>query len=471
MKLVSWGGAGEVTGSMHMIITDSGKKLLIDCGLLYEKNRDFVQSNLQFPFSPNSIDVVILTHAHLDHSGNLPNLIRQGYEGRVICTSPTKELIHYLLEDSLQIQLNQLAKQQSQKPRKGQRKKKLDRSEGLLYTHRHIEQLMEQCQTLDYGIEKEVIPGCTMCFYQAGHILGAASVLLKIQQEDGSEKSIGFSGDIGNWNAKLTPDPEFMPPADYLVCESTYGGRTHSKVSNAEAMLLEQVKKTCVDLRGKLIIPAFSVGRTQAILFTLHQLYRRGELPEIPIYTDSPLAIKTTGLYHKYSHLLNKEARDFERQYGDLFDFDLLHTLTNPRHSDAISTDSEPCVIVSAAGMLEGGRIQQHVRHNISNPFSAILIAGFCAVGTFGHTLLSGISHVRINKKDKPVMAQIRQTDVFSAHPDHHLLLEYVHKSVSDNTRMVILVHAEPASAAALQKDIRVFKDAMVAVKGQEIHL
>ncbi|MCK9481534.1 MAG: MBL fold metallo-hydrolase [Bacteroidia bacterium] len=469
MKLTCWGAAGTVTGSMHLLETDSGRRILVDCGLYYEKkNKDITEHNRRFPFSPKSIDAVILTHAHIDHSGNLPNLVNQGFEGNIYCTAPTKELSLYLLEDSVNIQMAALDKTFVKKKSKKHKKKNIE--EGLLYNYKHIKQMLGQVVTIDYQVSKRVLDDIEITFYNAGHILGAASVMVKVI-EGNEEKTIGFTGDLGNYNSKLMIDPTPLPQPDFLVTEATYGGRLHADGKNAMDLLLDEVVETCVNKRGKLIIPAFSVGRTQAIIFTLHQLYVAGRLPNIKIFTDSPLAIKTTRMYETYIDLLNNEAKDFHKNYGDIFAFDLLYTLLSPEHSESISLDPEPCVIISAAGMVEGGRIQQHVRTNISNPHSSILIAGYCAEGTFGHLLLQGLSHVVINQKERPVLATIKQTDGFSAHPDHKGLLDFIHKTQGSNTRKVVIVHSDPASAKALKEAISPSHHPEMAERGKVFEL
>ncbi|MCO6495314.1 MAG: MBL fold metallo-hydrolase [Bacteroidetes bacterium] len=469
MKLTCWGAAGTVTGSMHLLETESGRRILVDCGLYYEKkNKDITENNRHFPFNPRGIDAVILTHAHIDHSGNLPNLVNQGFDGKIYCTPPTKDLTGYLLEDSVNIQMAAMDKTTVRK--KSHKKIKKNISESLLYSYKHIKQTVEQMEMLDYNQTLSIFDDIEILFVNAGHILGAASVLIKVREEN-ETKTIGFTGDLGNNHSKLMIDPIPLPQPDYLVTEATYGGRFHMTGKDVRDVLLEEIQNTCVNQSGKLIIPAFSVGRTQAIIFTLHQLFVEGRLPNIKIYTDSPLAIKTTRMYETYVDLLNEEAKAFHKKYGELFEFDRLYTLLNPEHSESISLDPEPCVIISAAGMVEGGRIQQHVRTNISNANSTILIAGYCAEGTFGHLLLQGLSHVVINKKERPVLAKVRQTDGFSAHPDHKGLLDYIQKSSGENTEKVIIVHSDPESAAALKDALNPQLHAEVAERGKVYEL
>lgn len=469
MKLTCWGAAGVVTGSMHLLETNSGQRILIDCGLYYEKkNKDITESNRHFPFNPKSIDAVVLTHAHIDHSGNLPNLVNQGFAGKIFCTSPTKELSAYLLEDSVNIQMASIDKTVFMK--NNSHKKKKNQSESLLYSYKHIKQTIEQVVTMDYNRSRSIANDVEITFVNAGHILGAASVLIKVT-EGNDIKTIGFTGDLGNSDAKLTIDPIPLPQPDFLVMEATYGGRFHTKGKDVKEVLLQEVIETCVNKKGKLVIPAFSVGRTQAIIFTLHQLFVEGRMPAVKVFTDSPLAIKTTRMYESYIDLLNAEAKDFHKKHGDLFEFDLLYTLLNPVHSESVSLDSEPCVIISAAGMVEGGRIQQHVRTNISNPDSTILIAGYCAEGTFGHLLLQGLSHVVINKKERPVRATVKQTDGFSAHPDHTGLLHYIHQATDENTSKVIIVHSDTQSAQAFKDAISPKLHPEVAERGKVYEL
>jgi metallo-beta-lactamase family protein len=466
MKLTCWGAAGTVTGSMHLIETEVGAKILIDCGIYYEKNKDITENNLQFPFDPKSIDAIVLTHAHIDHCGNLPNLIRQGFEGPIYCTAATKELTYHLLEDSLHIQMHDAEKKGVKKKAAGKHIKIRTRDINLLYSFKDIKRTMELMQTLNYNEETGIGFGNLLTFYNAGHILGAASAFMQIQDGILGTKTIGFTGDLGNNNTKLTVNPTPLPAPDFLVTEATYGGRKHQEEKDAKEVLLAHIQQTCVNLNGKLIIPAFSVGRTQAILFTLNQLYQEGRLPQINIYTDSPLAIKTTGLYSLHVDLLNEEAKEFYKKNHQLFEFEQLHTVSNPRHSELVSVGYEPCVIVSAAGMVEGGRIQQHIRNNISNPFSTVLIAGYCADGTLGHLLLQGLSHITVNKKEKPVMAQIKRTDVYSAHLDHDGLVDYIFKTTQDKTKKIFLVHADPFSAQALKADLESHIPTVIAEKG-----
>lgn len=453
MKITFWGAAKQVTGSMHLMELPGGTRVLIDCGLDYEKRKEFEERNAQFPFDPKSIDLLVLTHAHIDHSGNVPNLVRQGFHGTVIGTEPTLELSDYLLHDSLNIQrMEMAAKQKNQWKLTGKKGKKP--SVQTLYSKKHITEMLEMSYTLGYGEEFKFNDELSLSLHEAGHILGAASVRFIIK-ESNNVKYVGFTGDLGNANSKLVPDPIPMKGLDYLISESTYGGRKHSNDSrNAEDAMLEEIIETCVNRGGKLVIPAFSVGRTQAIIFTIHQLYRAGKLPEIPIFTDSPLAIRSTKVYQHNVEFLNEEARHFQGQNGSLFDFPLLQVIEDEKESEILSVMNQPCVIISAAGMVEGGRIQMHVRNNVGFPENTILIAGFCAEGTLGHRLLQGQDFVEINRKPRPVFAKIKRTDVFSAHPDHPQLINYFQASNQGNLKEIFLVHGDPTQMEILANDV-----------------
>ena len=440
----SYGAARQVTGSMHLLNID-GFQLLLDCGLDYERD-DFgnPRSNLDFDFNPEQIDAIILSHAHIDHSGNIPNLVRQGFEGKIYCTPATAMLVMDLWSDSLNIQRSD--------QRKNSKKKK---NSEVLYAERHIELASRQIEQIGYRIKHRISDEIYFEFYQAGHIPGAASVALEM--ESGNKTiNLGFSGDLGNFDSALMQDPKALPNLDYFLSESTYGGRFHSKESSRTEAIYAHIKETCIQNRGKLIIPAFSIGRTQAILFTIHQLYREGRIPEwLNVYTDSPLAIRSTRVYEKCLPDLNQEAQDFHQQYGDLFQFDNLKTIVEPAQSDYISQSYEPSVIVSAAGMLEGGRIQKHIRNNIGFHNNRILIAGYCAEGTLGAKLLEGLPTIRINKKEKRVEASVFRTDAFSAHLDTQGLLDYYQSMEASKLKQLFFVHGDEENMLELQRRVK----------------
>ncbi len=455
MKLTFWGAARQVTGSMHLLTLADGYTILIDCGLDYENRKTFDEDNSNFPFLPESIDVVILTHAHIDHSGNLPNLVKQGYAGQILCTDASVDLTKNLLLDSLNVQQIESNKRHNIRKKKSKKSKSFrgNKDAVTLYGRKHVDAVNDAMVGIAFRQPLKISDQLTIEFFEAGHILGAASVKITVT-ENGETKIIGFTGDLGNYNSKLVKDPQPMPDIQYLVSESTYGGRFHSDVVEAESLLLEYVNNTCVKYNGKLVIPAFSVGRTQAIIFAFHQLQVKGLLPDINIYSDSPLAIRTTKLYEKYLSSLNDEAQAFYKQHGHLFAFPQLHVIEESKQSEIISMSSEPAVIISAAGMVEGGRIQEHVRNNIGNPYSTILIAGFCAPGTLGHELLQGRPSVNINKKERQVYAKIARTDAFSAHPDQNGLMRYFESVNYKSLKKIFLVHGEESSMMKFKESL-----------------
>lgn len=447
MKLQFAGGARQVTGSNYLLQLNNGRRLLVDCGLDYENRRNpLLLQEFQFPYHPADIDFVLLTHAHVDHCGMLPALVRLGFQGKIICTPPTAELTGLLLNDSLKIQEGEQKKSRGKKGR-------AQAQNATFYTYKNLKETMEMMVTLEFHRPVEIMPGVLVEFFEAGHLLGAASVLLKVK-ENGREKSLFFTGDLGKPGSKLLNDSELPPAVDYLITESTYGGRYHQQTGEAEDEMLRWVEEVCVKERGRLVIPAFSVGRTQAICYTFKRLYQQGRFPNVRVFVDSPLAIKSSGLYSRYSEYLNDEAREFQAKEGSLFEFEHLWLVEGKDESEEVENYYDPCVIVSAAGMVEGGRIQQHIRNNIRNHKCTILIAGFCAEGTLGHRLLQGQSSISIKGREFPVFAQVKRTDVFSSHPDHHGLTDYITRAGA-GARQIFLVHGELPAMETLKNALQ----------------
>ena len=452
MKITFWGAAEQVTGSMHLLELDNGFKILLDCGLDYEDKDNIIENNREFPFFPPQIDCLILSHAHVDHSGNIPNLINKGFSGPIYCTSPTADLAWNLLQDSFSIQSR--TKKKHQKPP---------------YKQKDIAQAFDQMHTLDIGETISINDEIKLTLGLAGHIMGAATVLLEYKNE-GNTKRIGFTGDLGKDDSPLIPDPEYFNDIDYLVSESTYGGRMHTSKLSAEEDLKKHIEDALLNNYSRIIIPAFSVGRTQDILFTINKLFDSGKLTRCKVFTDSPLAIRSTEVYDKYKNFLNKEANDYYNAGNELFDFEGLVVIKDRNSADMIQRIQEPYIVVSAAGMVEGGRIKEHIKNNIQNPNATILIAGYCSKGTLGARLLNGISTIRIEGKDRSVHSIIKKTDAFSAHPDHGGLKKFIQNSTNKNTKKVFLVHGDASSSLALKEDID-FVPIEVAHKGMTYQL
>jgi metallo-beta-lactamase family protein len=441
MKLTIWGAAKQVTGSMHLLQTDN-YNILIDCGLDYEKGVQ-QEDNEYFPFEPSEIDVVILTHAHIDHSGNLPTLVRLGFTGQILCTPPTADLTELLLMDSVNVFLNKL-----QQSRRGRGRKNYSGPRPL-YLHNHVNETVNRFITINFHREFKVNKNITLTFIPAGHLLGAAQVVLAVI-ENGIEKKIAFTGDLGRKNYPVLIDPEVLPPVDYLVSEATYGGRFHTTGITLQDKLIEVINESCIKFPGRLIIPAFSIGRTQALVFALNKIFSSKLLPPVKVFVDSPLATMATEVYRKYHDMVSAESRTFYKSNGDEFEFDELSYVEEKKESASISNYHEPCIIISSAGMLEGGRIQDHLYHNIQNYYCTILFIGYCAKGTLGNRLLRGDPIVRMRNRDLMVYATIKQTDLLSGHGDHDDLLQNIKSQDPAYLKGVFLVHGEDSSLAGL---------------------
>ena len=435
MKLTIWGAARQVTGSMHLLQTED-YNILIDCGLDHEKDT-YLEQNQFFPFNPEEINLVLLTHAHIDHSGNLPTLVRMGFNGQVLCTSATADLTELLLLDSVNVFLS--------KQKKRPRNRRGSSGPAPLYLQKHVTETMERMVTLPFNKPFEVTSQISVTFIPIGHLLGAAAIVITLK-EDGQTKKIAFTGDIGRQNYPILSDPEPIPDVDYLVCESTYGGRFHTKDTTLQQKLVETINEACVKYPGRLIIPAFSIGRTQALVYSLNRIFSKGLLPRVPIFVDSPLASLATDVYRRHHQLLNKEAQEFYQNEGDEFEFEGLNYVQDKRESTAISNYHEPCIIISSAGMLEGGRIQDHLFYNIQNYYCTILFIGYCAKNTLGHRLLRGDPIVRLRNRDLMVYATIKQTDLLSGHADHDDILNVVRRQNPHSLRKIFLVHGEDKS-------------------------
>lgn len=455
MKYTCWGAAKQVTGSMHLLELDSGYKILVDCGIDYE-DKDNKTINSHFQFNPKDIDVLLLTHAHIDHSGNIPNLVKQGFKGEIICTEPTAFLLDKLWIDSVNIQNNNFNR----------------RKTARLYGFKEVKEANEQLLTVNFNQKFTLNSEVSCTFHEAGHIIGAASIRLEVTEEN-SIKTIGFTGDLGNPGSKLIVDPEPMQGLNYLITETTYGNRQHKEKRSPEDVLIEYVTKTCVDQEGRLIIPAFSVGRTQAILFTLKKLFNTGILPPIRVFADSPLALASSNIHNRFSDYLNDEAKNNMLVDGSLFDFKSLYLVEDKSDVEDMELYRDSCIIVSSAGMLEGGRIQHHISDHIQNPSCTILIAGFCSPGTLGAQLLEGRSMIRVKGNDKYVYAKIDQTDVFSAHPDTDGLQDYFEATHTDQLTKLFFVHGEEESMyelkSLLSDDLQ--KKVVIPSKGESFQL
>ncbi|WP_019987373.1 MBL fold metallo-hydrolase RNA specificity domain-containing protein [Rudanella lutea] len=476
MKLSFLGAARQVTGSMYLLEVQDDYRILIDCGSDLERSSSNGQAppttpaTSFFPFEASGINLVLLTHAHVDHSGNLPNLYREGYEGQILCTEPTFALTEILLKDAATInqkRINDL--NASKKKRVKDRQAKMQND---LYLERQVRDAMENVVPIAFNRRFRVHEGLDVTFIPAGHLLGAAHIVINVF-ENGERKSICFSGDIGRKNYPLLIDPAPVPPVDYLICESTYGNRLHENTETPEEALADVIKRTCIDIPGRLIIPSFSVGRTQALLYTLNKLYSEHNFPPIKVFSDSPMAYDSSRVYTKNIRLLNKEARDFYEENEALFDFENFTFLESTKASKAVSDYNEPCIIISSSGMVQGGRVEHHIAANIGNPYCTILMIGYCAEGTLGWRLLNGQPTLTIKGKEQAVNARVEKIDVFSGHGDQNDLINFVKMQPADSLRKVFLVHGELSGMEAFREALAEvgYNQVEIPTKGQTYEL
>lgn len=435
MKITFWGAAREITGSMHLVELADGFKILLDCGLYQGAKEDLYIKNKSFPFDAKKIDVVIISHAHADHVGNIPNLVKQGFQGKIISTPATFDLCAYILTDSANLNLNEAKK------RRGKNTKAPLQS---LYSQEHVRQTLELFHTAHYNKWYSIHPKVKFMFTDAGHILGSASITLEIIENNKTTR-IGFTGDIGTENRLVLRDPVPMPQVDYLIAESTYGGRTHSRKETAEEALYRIFKETCIDKKAKLIIPAFSLDRTQAVVFAFEKLSRAGKLQHIPVYVDSPLATDLTqNVFTKYPECFDDEVIAYFNQNHNPFEFDKLTYIQTKEESKQLNKIEGPCVIISASGMGEGGRVMYHLKNALSKPENTILIVGFCAENTLGARILKkSPPHIEIFGEVVPIVARTEQIDAFSAHADQSELLKFIDTQDKNLLKTVFLVHGE----------------------------
>ncbi len=435
MEIQFIGAAQTVTGSMHYIKTKQAK-FLLDCGLYQGKRKDAYEINKNFEFfKPEEIDFVILSHAHIDHAGNLPSLVKKGFKGKIYTTFASRDLCAIMLLDTAHIQEKDV--EFVNKKRHKERKNLFE----PLYVEEDVRQTLKQFVGLNYHNETELAPGITLTFYDAGHILGSSLVSIKIN-EDGKITNLAFSGDLGRPNLPILKDPEKIPDADFFICESTYGGRTHENPLNSEDSLAKAVSKG-ISRNAKIIIPAFSVGRTQEIVYALHRIFENNKAPRIPVYVDSPLAVNATDVFRIHPECFDKETSEFLFRHEDPFGFNRLTYITNVEDSKQLNSIDGPCIIISSSGMCEAGRILHHLANNIENPKNIILMVGYSAENTLGRKLMEGEKKVNILGDGYEVKAEVIVLQSFSAHADANELVSYTSNFDKSRMQQIFLVHGE----------------------------
>ncbi len=452
MKITFLGAAGEVTGSQHLIETRK-LRILFDCGMFQGPRAEARRKNQHFHCQPKDLDAVILSHAHMDHCGLLPRLYAKGFRGPIFCTDATADIAEIMLLDSAKIQVED-AKYLA-------RKLKVDRSAiEPLYDQQDVEHVMRKFEPIHFHKWEDLGHGVIVRFLPAGHILGSAIVELIIRDQ-GEERKIVFSGDLGRRGMPLLVDPEPVMGADVLICESTYGNRIHPQAKDMKQELLRIVHRT-IQQGGRLIVPAFSLGRTQQIVYFLNELFHDGQLPKIPIFVDSPLATRLTRIFRRYDETLDEDVQSSIRAGDrDVFGFQTLTYVGSQQQSIALNDHQGPCMIISASGMCEGGRVVHHLKHSVSDERNTICLMGYQAPHTLGRQIAERRSTVRIFDREIPLRAHVEQLNGLSAHADVTDFKWWFEESTKTghSFRKVFLVHGEPESAAALSQTIADYCD------------
>jgi len=436
MNISFHGAARTVTGSKHIITLKNGKRLLLDCGMFQGMGRETDNLNRHWGFNPMEIDYLVLSHAHIDHSGLIPKLVKDGFAGKIYCTPATKDLAEILLEDSAVIQ-----RDDTKFINRKRAKKNLPLFEPM-YTVDDAKVCMKHFEVRHYGEWFRISDEIEVMFTDAGHIIGSAVVNLKIT-EHGKTTAITFSGDVGRYKDLILRSPETFPQADYLILESTYGDKLHDDQQGTANALLSWITKTCLEKKGKLVIPAFSVGRTQEILYHLNQLEIENRLPSVTYYVDSPLSFEATAVVKKYPGYFNKAVREVLLHDNDPFDFKGLKYVESVDESKAINDFPYPAVIISASGMADAGRVKHHIKNNISDGRNTVLLVGYCSPSSLGGKLAAGVKQVNIYGDELEVKCEVGQMHSMSAHGDYDDLCQFLACQDVKAVKKLFLVHGE----------------------------
>jgi metallo-beta-lactamase family protein len=465
MKIQFLGAARTVTGSMH-VLTINGHRILLDCGLFQGRRQESFERNRNLPFDPKNIDTMILSHAHIDHSGNIPMLVKHGYQGNIYTTSATRDLCSAMLRDAAYIQEHDAAYINKKRARAG------EPPIEPLYTVTDAVNSLQHFMGVGYERPFPVVPGVTATFYDAGHILGSAIVDLDVEEGDRRFR-FAFSGDLGRRDLPILRDPTYIEPVDYFITESTYGNRLHNPPDAAEVELRRVVNET-YQRGGKIIVPAFSVGRTQEIVYALHRLSTARKIPELDIYVDSPLSTNVTEIFRLHPECYDQETHDFLSTSGDRdpFGFYRLRYIREVEDSKALNFLREPAVIISASGMCENGRILHHLKNNVEDARNTVLIVGWQAPHTLGRRLVERQPKVHIFGQEYALRANVEIISGFSAHADRDELLDYT-SHLNGRLKHVFVVHGEEEAALALAEGIREqgVPHVLVPEPGQEVEV
>ena len=448
MKIHYFGAARTTTGSMYLLEVNQ-RRILLECGLFQGHRQEMTDRNCCFPFDPKQVDAVVLSHAHMDHSGNLPNLVKQGYAGNIHCTFATRDLCSLMLVDSAHIQMADAEFVSRQRARKH-----LPPVEPL-YTIADAEKTLHQFVAVGYDRPFQLVEGVTVTFCDAGHILGSAQVVLDIR-EGGRQYRYLFSGDVGRGHDEILRDPVPVEHVDYLQIESTYGGREHAVRTDADEIVAREVAQT-LQQHGQVIIPAFSVGRTQQIVYVLNQLTLAGRLPRVPIFVDSPLSVNATEIYRLHPECFNEEINRFLHEKANPFGMANLTYVREAEQSKKLNDLKEPAIIISASGMCEAGRIRHHLKNHLGDARNLVLFIGYCAENTLGAQILAGKNPVNIFAEPQEVRAKIVSLDTYSGHADKNELRRYVER-ISGDIKKICCIHGEESQCLAHAETLRTLK-------------
>ena len=464
MKIKFIGAAREVTGSKHLITTNKGKTILLDCGLFQGKGLETDKMNKELGFDPAKLDHIILTHAHIDHSGLIPYVYNLGFTGSIICTNATRDLCALMLVDS-----GFIHEQDTKWFNKKRAKKNLPPVEPL-YTRKDATESMKLFIGVAYDRKFNIDENITVKFTNTGHMLGSAVIHLTIK-EGSDVKTIAYTGDIGRPSNRILKHPNRFPQADILITESTYGDRLHEDHQESEDALLDVITETCVKKGGKLIIPSFSVGRTQEIVFSLNKFFNHGRLPRVPIYVDSPLSVNVTGVFRLHPECFNEDILQEMTTDDDPFGFKSLHYIESVEESKSLNATNNPCVIIAASGMMEAGRVKHHISNSIEDSKNTILAVGYCAPSTLGARILSGTKEVSIFGEIHKVNADIRKLESYSGHGDYKEMADYISCQDPKKLKKLVLVHGDYETQVKYKEylETKGFSNIVIPASGEEI--
>ena len=457
-----------MTGSKHLITTDSGKTILLDCGMYQGKGMETDEANRELGFDPKDIHYLLLSHAHIDHSGLIPYIYSLGFRGKIYCTAATRDLCELMLQDTAFIQEQDVRWYNKKMDRQNKPKIK------PLFDMSDAQQVMKLFRTVEYDTPYRLNEEIEIQFTNSGHMLGSAVISVAIT-ENGQTKRIAYTGDIGRLHSHILSTPQAFPQCDYLICESTYGNRLHEDTLVSEEQLLGIVEETCMYKKGKLLIPSFSVGRTQEIVYVLNELFNDGRLERVPVYVDSPLSANATEIFRRHAHTLNEQVQDTLRYDPDPFGFNGLRYITDVQQSKALNRSEQPCIIISSSGMLEAGRIKHHVSNHIDDPSTTILIVGYCTPSSLGARIQDpSLRYVSIFGFDHRIRAQVTKVEGFSGHGDYQEMIQYLTACQdAKKVQKVFIVHGEYSAQEAMKAHLHEagFGVVEVPAKGEEFRV